>query len=365
MKIAVLHFGRHGAGPVYSYEMAKALSSAGHNVLYYASSSVENRFAVENAGFTCKLFETYHSKLTYLISIVCKRTINAVVNDIWKEEPDVVYCPMNDLWTPFIFRKIKNITRVKTIHDVGVHEGNDSIFNRIWNKSQFEDAEKFVILSKGFKQNLIKKGIDPAKIQVIPHAGFDYYIKAANQRQSIVNGIPDNTLLFFGRIDKYKGLNVLLAAMENVLKVKPEIKLIIAGNGDITPYRTQIEKIKDNVVVKNGWIADEDVASIVKLASVVILPYTHATQSGVIPLAYAFSKPVIATNVGCLAEQIIDGETGYIIEGGNARAVSNAIIKMFDNPENIAKMGEKANKYVKENLTWGASAQLLVDFLSK
>lgn len=364
MKIAVLHFGRHGAGPVYSYEMARAISIAGHEVIYYASSSVDNRKIVEKSNLICRFYDTYHSKLTYLASIIFKQKINDVLKDIRREKPEVVYCPMNDLWTPFIFRKLSGTIRVKTIHDVGVHEGNNSIINKIWNNSQFKHAEKYVILSKGFLPVLIKKGINSKDIIVIPHAGFDYYLDTGNKK-TFATQKESKILLFFGRIDKYKGLEVLLSAMEIVLIKMPSLKLLIAGNGDIAPYQSLINKLGDSVILKNGWIADEDVASIVSMSSAVVLPYIHATQSGVIPLAYAFSKPVIATNVGCLGEQVLDGETGILVEKNNPRLLSEAILKLYSKPEKMKKMGDYANRYMKENLTWKASARILLDFLNE
>lgn len=364
MKIAILHFGRHGAGPVYSLEMAKALSAEGLDVVYYASSYVENRSAVEKTKFVSKFYKTYKSKIAYLLTIIFKRTISQIIKDINQEKPDVVYCPMNDLWTPFIFKKISSFMRVKTIHDVGVHEGNSSLFNRMWNESQFENSEKFIILSKGFLPILIKKGIERNRIQVIPHAGFDYYNEVGGTEitdNSIKN--VENTLLFFGRIDKYKGLGVLLKAMETVIEHNPKIVLLIAGNGDMSEYREQINKLGPNVIVINEWIKDNDVAGIVRRASAIVLPYIHATQSGVIPLAYAFSKPVIATNVGCLDEQVLDGETGFLVRGGDSEALSEAIIKLYDSPEQMKTMGKKARCYMKECLTWEASAKALKAFL--
>ncbi len=106
-------------------------------------------------------------------------------------------------------------------------------------------------------------------------------------------------------------------------------------------------------------------ASFVRQTSVVVLPYTHATQSGVIPLAYAFAKPVVATNVGCLDEQVIDGKTGILVPSHDPIALANALIKILNNKIEIKKMGIYAHKYMQENLTWEASAKQLVNFISK
>ena len=361
MKIVIIHLGKKGAGPVYTLEMAKALHNLGCEVFYYASESVENRKNVEAQTFKKRFFKTYNSKLEYLLSVFSWYKINRVIKSIKKDQPDVIYSSMNDLWSPFIFPKLKGITRVKTIHDVGIHEGNDSKFNVWWNNTNFHDAEKFVILSNKFVPKLIEKGISNDKIVVIPHAGFNYYTEFSNFE--LKSKISWKNILFFGRIDQYKGIDVLLKALPTVVAKHPDLKLSIVGNGDISRYKDAIEMFSNNVILHNRWIKDEEVASYVNECDFMILPYTHATQSGVIPLAYAFSKPVIATRVGCLDEQVLDGETGVMCDGNNPAALAEAMIFMLDNPERTKVMGETAKKYMESHLTWNASAITLIDFL--
>lgn len=245
-----------GAGPVYSLEMAKALRNIGHEVIYYASAYVENRKYVEKEEFEKRFFETYTSNLTYGISIVFRNKIKKVIKSIFKDNPDVVYSTMNDLWQPFIFPALSSFVRVKTIHDVGIHEGNDSWFNKWWNGTAFKDAEKFVVLSKKFVPQLQQRGIPQNDITVIPHAGFDFYVRS---NTAIVRGTRKQ-LLFFGRIDRYKGIKVLLDSMPIVLKSYPNLLLTIAGKGDMSQYASRIESMKHNINVINRWIKDEEVA---------------------------------------------------------------------------------------------------------
>lgn len=362
MRIAIIHLGRKGAGPVYTLEMAKALYAQGHDVFYYASSEVENRKAVENQCFEKRFFYTYNSTIEYALSVLTCYKIKRVVDSIRKDKPDVVYSCMTDLWAPFIFPMLKGITRVKTIHDVGIHEGNNSLFNKWWNGTAFNDAEKFVILSKKFVPKLIEKNIAKENIAVIPHAGFDYYTQLCHS-SNIESSKP--IILFFGRIDQYKGIGVLLKALPLVLEKHPNAVLRIAGSGNIQKEMPLLERFHANIDLQNRWIKDEEVGSLVQDTTVVVLPYTHATQSGVIPLAYAFCKPVVATKVGCLDEQVLDGETGFMCEGSNHVELAEAIIKMLDDPERTKLMGTKANDYMKKYLTWDASAKLFIDFVTK
>lgn len=359
MRIAIIHFGKSGAGPVFSLEMAKALNKLGHEILYYASEQVENKRYVDHESFEKKFYNTYTSKISYLKSICYPKVINRITKDILIDNPDVVYSTMNDLWIPFIFPKLKGILRVKTIHDVGVHEGNNSLFNKIWNKSNFKSAEKYVILSHKYIDELEKRGIKRSNVCVIPHPGFEYYCNICNNNNS---GFKSD-ILFFGRIDKYKGISVLLDAMKIVISKHPSVKLNIVGKGDLSKYSKDLDALKRNITVYNRWIKDEEVAEFVSQTKFIVIPYTHATQSGVIPLAYAFSKPVISTDVGCLSEQVIDGETGFLVSYPSSEMIADAIIAMLKDEESIIKMGKSAHEFMLYNLTWGAAAEKLVNFI--
>ena len=359
-KIAVIHFGRKGAGPAIALEMARALNKQGHDIIYYASSTVENRKLVEAEPFAVRFFDTYKSKLTYLKSVLLPKTIRKVISSIDAETPDVVYSPMNDMWAPFIFPKLKHTLRVKTIHDVGVHEGGNSIVNKWWNKTNFKDAEKFIILSRKYVPKLLERGIDIKDIIVIPHAGFDYYAKIGSPSQCEGTG---KQILFFGRIDQYKGLDILLDAMEVIIANVPDARLCIASNGDISKYKVKLEKLHKNIDLHIRWIKDEEVAGFVSKCDFILLPYTHATQSGVIPLAYAFAKPVVATDVGCLDEQIIDNFTGYLVPNRDITAIAAAAIDLLNNPDKAKLLGQNAQQFMSENLTWKAAAKIFSDFL--
>jgi glycosyltransferase involved in cell wall biosynthesis len=217
-----------------------------------------------------------------------------------------------------------------------------------------------VILSKKFTQNLIDRGIKKQDIIHVPHADLSYYAgKKENHKFK-----PNNKILFFGRILEYKGLDVLLQAMKIVVKGMPNIKLVIAGDGDISSYKNDIDILYDNIELYNKWIAIEDVKIYFENIDVVILPYIQASQSGIIPLAYSFSKPVIASNVGALDEQIYDGETGYLVEPYNHKMLAEKILQLMKSFDMIHKMSKACYKVYKNELTWEASAKKIMECLN-
>jgi glycosyltransferase involved in cell wall biosynthesis len=153
-------------------------------------------------------------------------------------------------------------------------------------------------------------GIAREKIDVIPHAIFSFYDRFATDSPRSDRA---RSILFFGRITRYKGLELLIHAFRLSQARWPDLRLQIVGEGDLRPYRHLIAETK-NVTVVNRWVADAEVPGIFQAADIVMIPYVTASQSGVIALAATFGCPVIATRVGGLPEQIRDGETGVLVE---------------------------------------------------
>lgn len=122
----------------------------------------------------------------------------------------------------------------------------------------------------------------------------------------------DNYYLFFGRIDKYKGIGDLCQAYTALPdEIKEKHRLIIAGNGKFSEREETLIKNDSNIYVINRFIEDGEMTWLYGNAKAVVLPYIEASQSGVLPIAYYFSKPVIVSNQEGLLENIEEGETGY------------------------------------------------------
>jgi glycosyltransferase involved in cell wall biosynthesis len=147
-------------------------------------------------------------------------------------------------------------------------------------------------------------------------------------------GITDEkVILFFGYIRAYKGLDILIEAMPEILK-RVNLRLIVVGE----PYEKDdkyfnlVEKLglKNNVTLKTDYVPNDEVGKYFSVSDVVVLPYRSATQSGIIQIAYNFDKPVIATNVGGLAEVVKNGETGFIVEPNNSKKIAEAVIKFYN-----------------------------------
>ncbi|MBP7866389.1 MAG: glycosyltransferase [Acidobacteria bacterium] len=145
-------------------------------------------------------------------------------------------------------------------------------------------------------------------------------------------GLPGaaKIVLFFGIIRKYKGLDVLLQAFETLAAEHPDLFLVVAGEfyDKRRDYQTWIAPLEraGRIRVTDAFVPNEAVEVYVKASDVAVLPYHHATQSGVIPLVYQWGRGVVTTRVGGLAETVDDGVSGILVPPGDPRALAGAIL---------------------------------------
>jgi glycosyltransferase involved in cell wall biosynthesis len=150
-------------------------------------------------------------------------------------------------------------------------------------------------------------------------------------------------------------LDILLRAMADPALSGSGIRLLIAGEfyGDRTEYLQLIDKLKiaGQLIFKTDFIPDTEVKYYLCAADAVIQPYRHATQSGVTPLAYHFEKPMVVSNVGSFAEQVLHEKTGLVSEA-EPGAFATAILRFYELGEQyfIPHLREEKKKYSWKNL---------------
>jgi glycosyltransferase involved in cell wall biosynthesis len=192
---------------------------------------------------------------------------------------------------------------------------------------------------------------DKNSIEVIPHGDYSFFSKWRSGETT-----DETVILFFGWINDRKGVKYLLKAQPKITQAIPNSIIQIAGRGDFDRYREHLE-CPEVVEVRDEYIPDEDVAELFEQASVVVLPYVKGSQSGVVPIAYAFSTPVVVTNVGSIPEVVEDGQTGRIVPPEDPEALSDAIIDILSNPKLQKKMGKNAHNKMEKELSWSGIAK--------
>lgn len=262
-------------------------------------------------------------------------------------------------WIPFmgpclgtILRLInKRKTKVICIADnVIPHEKRpgDYIFTRYFVKS----CDGFVTMSKSVYDDL--KKIAPAKpTKLTVHPIYDQFgppLSMDIAREKLGLNSHDKIILFFGFIRPYKGLDLLLAAMQDPRLQLMGVKLLIAGEfyENESRYQQLIQEyqLKERVILHTNFIPDEKVGLYLSAADVIVQPYKSATQSGVTPLAYHFEKPMIVTNVGGLPEMVPHEKAGLVC-GPIAVEIANSIELFYKRERSYFTAGirEEKKKY--------------------
>lgn len=248
---------------------------------------------------------------------------------------------------------------VITVHDPLPHSSEDTWINRFHRYVCFRLLDSFILLNEIQKELFIKtysmqrKRVSLSRLSV--------YTNLRNVKPK--NTDLSNYVLFFGGISSHKGVEYLCGAMDEVCKKHPNVKLVVAGKGNIY---FSIDKYaiynNGNLVLLNRYIEDCELVGLIRNALFVVCPYIDATQSGVVMSAFALNKPVVATNVGALPTMVKDGQYGMIIPSKDAQALALAINTLIEYPQKVeAMMTNIERDYSDGEYSWNVIAQGMID----
>ncbi|HEY4043813.1 MAG TPA: glycosyltransferase [Rhodopila sp.] len=251
------------------------------------------------------------------------------VSALLRVKPDVVHIFSGEgyFWavSVAVAAKLARLPIVVTLHDPDPHPGN--FFERL------NSAVRRPVLARARTVHLFSsQHLDRARalaahaqFTIVPHGSL-----AGQFLRHQKNGIPrEELVLFFGRIQNYKGIDVLLRAMA---MLPATTRLAIAGPGDLdAAARHSIVALGDRVEVHNKYLDDHEVAALMQRASVVVLPYRHATQSSVPAIAAAFGCALVASALGHFLEEI-PALGGTLVPPQDPRALAAALAQAIAAP---------------------------------
>jgi glycosyltransferase involved in cell wall biosynthesis len=171
---------------------------------------------------------------------------------------------------------------------------------------------------------------------MLPHPVYENFGQAIPKEQARRElGITARkVLLFFGFVREYKGLDLLLEAMPEIVRRVPDAHLLVVGEffGDPEQYLSIIRRsgMESHVSVHNIYVPNDDVARWFSVADMLVLPYRSATNSGIVQIGYNFAVPSIVTNVGSLAEVVNDGVSGYVVDNASPDTLAGAVEAMYE-----------------------------------
>ena len=281
-------------------------------------------------------------------------------------EPDLV---LFRFWLPFFapafsgvakkIRKYSDATIMVICDNIIPHE--ERLLDTRLTKRFFGFIDSFIVLSKKVENELLSF-VPEAKYKYSPHPIYSIFNNTLSKEQAKaeLKLATKKVLLFFGLIREYKGLDILINAMEKIKTELEDYTLLIVGEcyENENKYTELIKKagITDNVKCHYSFIPDNEVGKYFSAADVVVLPYKTASQSGIVQIAYHFDTPVIVSNVGGLPEIVDEGKTGYCVEP-NSNAFAKAIKAFYEN-DNISEMNSNISQY-KSQFSWDAMVKAI------
>ena len=257
-----------------------------------------------------------------------------------------------------LYYKIYGKKLVHTAHNIykDARDGRTTFLRWISLKIMYHLIDCVIVHTQKMKEELcLLFNVSPEKVIVIPH-GINNRIQrhGFSQKESREKlGIePDaHTILFFGQIDEYKGIEKLIDAAYLLVKEDPEVMLIIAGKPKrqleyASKLKSQAANIlpEKNVKFRLQFIPVDEVETYFAAADCIVLPYKRIYQSGVIFLAYRFGLPIIATDIGSFRDDIIDGETGFICKPDDANDMAEKLRIYFNS--NLFRQQEQTRAHI-------------------
>jgi D-inositol-3-phosphate glycosyltransferase len=232
---------------------------------------------------------------------------------------------------------------VLTAHNVnaGRRDSKDTPLNRLTLRIQYRLANHIFVHTEKAKFELIEEfGEQGSRITVIPfginNAVPRTHLTPGDAKKRLGIRDDEKTILFFGRITPYKGLEYLIAAFRQIVARRENYRLIIAGRPDrceeywsATREAVDDEVRRGRVIVRAEFIPDDETEVYFKAADVLVLPYRDIYQSGVLFLGHSFGLPVIAADVGSLKDDIVEDKTGSVFRPEDPVDLAKAIERYF------------------------------------
>ena len=256
----------------------------------------------------------------YRIPFICRELVRTVA----VERSVAVVNLMPHVWTPLIAPVIRarGCKYVTIVHDAVPHPGDPTSFVRNWTSREARNADVVITLSRAVSDTLLARTrIAHQKVVTLFHPDLEFGYASPRQRPS-----SPFRVLFFGRILPYKGLSILVEALELLRRGGLQVELGVYGEGDLSLIRNRLTALGSEVV--NRWIGDGEVGSVLSRFDAVVVSHSEASQSGVAAAALGSGLPVIASPVGGLVEQIVDGENGVLARTPDASGLAEAIRRL-------------------------------------
>jgi glycosyltransferase involved in cell wall biosynthesis len=364
---------------VYTAQLSRALAQSGWQVSLVTSRMYDPKAMGPEYPFHRILGGEKRSKSRSLRALDYMASWRRLPKVLKLEKPDLIHfqnslVPILDLAIILLLR-LAGYPVAYTVHDVDrsglmTRQRWRIAANRLIDRAVYRSVSALIVHTQGSREELQGRYSIPShRMHRINHGNQAFHLEGvrlpekSEARKRL--GIPEGALvvLFFGDRRPSKGLDLLIRALPEACKRVPDMRLVIAGERrvlDTTDYAllASREGVAELCHFHDGFISKEDVPAFFVASDIVALPYRKIYQSGVVHLAFAFARPVLASRAGGLAETVEDGRTGFFVDdpediAGLAEALARASLER----DRLAAMGEAARKKEMEEFGWAGIAE--------
>ena len=308
--MAIIYWGSRGGGPRQLLNLIRSTEEDNQNIFFYVSSNNELLNELKTiSGAELVINQIPSHKIRLIIDIRLRnRLVGNVLRDLKSKGITKVYFLLPHPWDMTLAKRIKRVGGIEIwrgIHDVRRHPG-DFWPNGFTIRKLIKYSNTLVCYSTHIERRLLKYRKPLIK---------SHLFEVKREAKLIADGC---SVLFIGRIKKYKGLDLLAKAWP--LVANPKKSLTVAGDGKVP---NELQKVGTMFIDK--WLSNSEIERLVRGSNLIVLPYIEASQSGVIAIAHSLSTPVVVTPVGGLVDQVIEGKNGLIAAQVTPKALAMAI----------------------------------------
>ncbi len=249
---------------------------------------------------------------------------------------------------------------VLTVHDTDPFNGSPTArLQSLGFAGSLAAFDRLIVHTQQGFARLAAMGVPARKLAHLPHGPL-----ADTQSDSAPDAMEGPlTFVLFGKIKPYKGADVLVEAFARLPQAqRAQARLRIVGQAymDLAPLRARVSALglDSSVEIEPRFVADEAVAAIFPAGSVAVFPYREIEASGVLSLALAQGRPVIASRLGNFAETITHDRQGLLVPPGDADALARAMGATLQDRAAAARYAAAARELAQSQPGWDEIAQL-------
>lgn len=302
--------------------------------------------------------------------------VRALLRAVGGLDADVVHVQgtVSPQLEPAVFRlnrTLRGPAVVSTVHELAPYEEPER-FRRSWSAS-FRASSGVIVHSRFVAEELVKEYGEVRDLWVVPQGEYDMFsrrwpMEKDEARRTVGLKPGRKLLLFFGYMREYKGLDILEKAWPRAVAGGLPDDVDLALVGKVAP---EVEASVDRLVreggprvhVHRGYVDDRTMAAYLNAADALVAPYRACHTSGLVTLAFSFGRPVVATAVGSLPEQIADGRNGCLARPDDPEDLARCIVRLF-RPGVVSRYSRGANR-ASRSLTWSRAARDTLHFYSR